>query len=193
MRITAESGELRLTGVEVHGALGLEHLVLGADKLAVANEGGLAVQIPCLRITLVLAEKRVNAFLDGQAVGSVRNLRLTFLSGRIRAAGRYYLGKVPIPFTLVGVPEVEGETRIRLESKEMTLLAAALPGIGRQALENRINQELANRLDVSRLPFPTRLTEVRAEPGRLTVSAEAVIKLGASRETPPGTELSPAY
>jgi hypothetical protein len=145
-------------------------------RLMVAQNGML--HIAEAHATLVLTEAEANRFLTTHPLEPVRDLQVAMLSGLIRFTGRYGLPLgIAVPFRLTARPEIENGCRIRLEPCEFRLIGAHVPGIGVQAIGQKINMLLATHFDTSRLPLNVRLTGITVEPGRLLLSGMATIEI----------------
>ena len=128
--------------------------------------------------TLTVTEKSLNALLQANPPEGTRDLSLATLTGRVRIEGKVLWNRIPVPFSLMASPEVEGGARLRLNVQQVQVLGPiALPGFVAQGIGNRINDTLAEKFDVTRFPVPLRLTGLTVEPGRILLSATASIEI----------------
>ncbi len=128
--------------------------------------------------TFVVTEASLNRLLAENPPEGTRDLSLATLSGRVRIEGKIVWNRIPVPFVLTGVPEVEGGARLRLNVQQVHILGPfALPAWISQGIGSRINDSLAEKFDSAKLPIPVRLTGLTVEPGRILLSASAAIDI----------------
>jgi hypothetical protein len=80
-----------------------------------------------------------------------------------------------LPFSLEAIPLIVNGTRVKLDC-QAAKLGFALPAAVVELLEQHINNNPKLPLDMSRLPLPLRLDEIRCEPGRLHVTGRAKLQ-----------------
>jgi len=179
MSIQVDSAALTARRIRFGDLFTLEEARLQAEDISLSAAPGGAIRIGSLTGTLVATESAVNHALHGRAEDSLSDLRAAFLTGRMRIEGRYRgpLG-LPIPFAFTSVPEIEGGARIRLDPRKLSVVAGVpVPGALLEFLGERINARLARALDVSRLPFAVRLTDLKVETGRILLSGTATLEV----------------
>jgi len=135
-----------------------------------------AFNIESVEATLVVTESSFNRFLEKNTEAPFSELQAAMLNGKMRISGRYRM-LLPIPFTVTAVPEIEGGARLRLDSRQMTLVGAPIPGFGVELIGERINAQLARAFDANELPIPVRLTKLTVETGRLILNAVTSLEI----------------
>lgn len=120
---------------------------------------------------LAMSEPNLNRLLEANLPADVpvRNLKVSLFSGKARISGQY-VKLIALPFTLDAVPRVENGIRIMLDCQGATA-GVGLPAPVVKGIEQLINEHL--QLDLSELPIPVWLNELRCEPGRLSAIGRA--------------------
>jgi hypothetical protein len=187
MANTADTQALQLSigGAQVH----LQNVKLREDVTIdeIHIEGGViqieagreyaepaAIEAGESQFRIMMSEPNINRVL-ASAEGDdalVRNLRIALLSGKARVTGQIVKSVIHLPFTVEAVPVIENGVRVRLDFQGARL-GISLPGPVVDVIEQIINNNNKIPLDLSRLPFPVLLDEIRCEPGRLSVSGRA--------------------
>jgi hypothetical protein len=172
----------------------LQEVRLNLNGLRMSSGPDRGIRVQEATVTMVATEKSLNDLLKVNPPEGTRDLSLATLTGRVRIEGKVVWNRIPVPFTLTAVPEVEGGARLRLNVQQVQVLGPiALPGFVSQSIGNKINDTLAEKFDITKLPIQARLTGLIVEPGRILLSATASIDitqaaLEADSET---TELAP--
>lgn len=186
MRITIRDAQAVAHEIQIGDIVTLQELRLDAAAIELTAEPGGAVRAADANATLVVTEANLNRLLARQAPAGVRDLEIATLSGRVRITGRWIAKGIPVPFTLMAVPEIEGGARLRLHVQQVHVLGpVALPGVVAQGIGNMLNDNLARAFDATRLPIPLRLTGLQVEPGRVLVSATAPVEVRLGQREPP--------
>ena len=133
-----------------------------------------AVRVEETNFTAMMSEPNLNRLLTANLPENTpaRHLRLILLSGKARITGHFVKSVLSLPFTVEAVPVVDNGTRIHLDFTTAKM-GVSLPGPVLDVIEQALSRSLS--LDLSRLPFPVRVNEIRCEPGRLTVKGSAKI------------------
>ena len=178
MEITIRAAQLNAQEIKVDDQITLQEVRLsGADIRLTTGPRG-PVRIAELNGTLIVTEASLNRVLKRKPPEATRDLELATLTGRIRVTGKRMVGFVPVPFTLVCAPEIEGGARIRLNVQSVNVLGPMpVPGPFVQGIGDQINKSLAEAFDTTKLPIPVRLTGLVVEPGRLTLTATAAVEV----------------
>src|SRR5579883_1564778 len=117
------------------------------------------------RVRIMISEPNLNVMLTSNTPPDVpvRDLRATILSGRIRFSAQF-VKIIRLPIELEAVPRIENGIRVFLDWQGLDLFGLPVP---RGIVEN-LAQQMNKKLDLSQLPIPIWLDEIRCEPGRLT-------------------------
>lgn len=172
-------GNIVLTARDVlcGNELAIQHLKAEAPAAHLTVPLGSGPSSVELTVTLMLTEPEINRVLSAHAEGGLRDPRVALMNGSLRVTGRVeVMGPIAVPFALVGVPEVEGGERVRLQVRDVSVVGAALPGFSAQMVGERINAKLAEVLNVRRLGLPVRLVGVDVETGRLKITAQTSLE-----------------
>lgn len=147
------------------------------------------VQIEETGFTAIVSEPNLNRLLAANvpADAPARHLRLLLLSGKARITGQFVKSVLSLPFTVEAVPVVDNGMRLSLDFQSAKM-GVTLPGPVLDVIEQILNRSLS--LDLSRLPFPVRLDEIKCEPGRLTVKGKARIAWPPVSYAPPPAPFS---
>ncbi len=173
LEVGIRSGKLEAREIHLGGLLVVDELRLTASGIMLASGDGPGLRISELNATIIVTESALNSFLAGRSEDSLHDLKVYMLTGKVRFEGRYGL----IPFTYTGVPEIEGGARLRLDPRQMSIIGVPMPGMGVQAIGERLNAQLARAFDITRLPIQMRLTGLTIETGRVLLSATAAVEM----------------
>jgi hypothetical protein len=160
--------------------LSLDEIRLIGSGLSYDPAGMLRVE--SVEATFIVTESGLNLHLEKHTEEPLSDLQVALLNGKMRISGRYRM-LIPIPFTVTAVPEIVGGARIRLDSKQMSLVGAPIPGFGVEMIGEKINSQLVGTFDASKLPIPVRLTKLTVETGRIHLHAATSIEI--ARNPPP--------
>lgn len=154
--------DLRIDEIDLDG--GMVEIDLSAQR---AHE--VSVQAGETRFRLMMSEPNLNALLDANAPaeGLVRGLRVAVLQGKIRISGQIAKSVMHLPFKVEAVPLIENGVRVKLDF-QAARIGFALPSTFVDLIEQFFNNNRSLPLDLSRLPVPVQLDEIRCDPGRLT-------------------------
>jgi hypothetical protein len=177
--------------IQIGQMITLQEIKLTGSGIVYAMEPEPTLRIADLNATLIVTEASLNRLLADTPLKEMRDLQVETLTGRIRVKGRYLVaGRIPVPFAVTAVPEIEGGARLRLDPRQIHFVGAPLPAFAVNLITERINARLAQGFDVNRLPVPLRLTALTVEPGRFLIAAAASLQLrldefgSASRPSP---------
>lgn len=176
MEITTGAVALSVRDMRCGDMLTIQHVRVEASQAHLHVPFGTG---PCraeLIVTLTVTEQEINRVLSAQGDVGVREPKLSLLNGSLRVTGRYEFGFLAVPFSLVGVPQVEGGERIRLDVREVSIVGAGLPGFSAQMIGEKVNARLSETLNVRHLGLPVRLRAVRVETGRVNLEADAELE-----------------
>jgi hypothetical protein len=152
------------------------HLDGGDIEVSPATASGNAATVKAreTHFQALISEANINALLAAHLPtdGLARHVRLALLSGKARITGRLATAVVHLPFTVEVVPLVENGVRIKLDLQSARSGFAA-PAPLLSVLEQLLNNNPSLPFDLTRLPVPVKVDEIRCEPGRLTVSGRA--------------------
>jgi hypothetical protein len=169
---------LNAQDVRIGSLLTLQEVRINVNGLHLTlppHAGARVVEATC---TLVATEKALNELLQANPPEGVRDLSLATLSGRMRIEGKKVWNKIPLPFTMTAAPEIEGGARVRLNVHELRVFGPIpVPSVVTQGIANSINDTLAEKFDVTKLPIQLRLTGLTVEPGRVLLSATAALDI----------------
>jgi hypothetical protein len=136
------------------------------------------------RFRVVMSEANLNRTLAANLPpeAEIRNVRLVTLSGKVRFTGQRVVLGLGVPFTVEAVPRIENGVRAFPDLQALNAAGMPMPAAFVEILEQRLRKTLT--LDLTQVPIPVWLDEIRCEPGRLTV-------LGKARFVWPPTPLAP--
>ena len=182
------TANLSAQDVQLGDIILLQEVRLNAVNIHVSPPG-LNVQVEEANATIVVTEANLNRLLATNPPDGTRDLEFATLSGRLRISGKYLWNRIPVPFVLTGAPEIEGGARLRINVHQIQVIGPfSLPSWVSQGIGTRINDSLAEKFDVAKLPMKIRLTSLAIEPGRIQLSATAAIELSAMLPSQPETE-----
>jgi hypothetical protein len=176
VEITARNARLDARDLQFGDGLALDEIRLTGAGIAYRSGTAGSLKIEALDATLVVTEAAFNRFLESNTDEPFSGLQASLLNGKMRLSGRYRMF-VPIPFTITAVPELEGGARLRLDSKQMSLVGAPSPGFGVEMIGEKINAQLSRAFDATRLPIPVRLTQLTVETGRFLLHATTSLEI----------------
>ncbi len=181
--------EERKSGAAQNGQSDAQDTTQGAVQNAAQNTAKNVVQVEETGFTAIVSEPNLNRLLAANvpADAPARHLRLLLLSGKARITGQFVKSVLSLPFTVEAVPVVDNGTRLHLDFQSAKM-GVTLPGPVLDVIEQILNRSLS--LDLSRLPFPVRLDEIKCEPGRLTVKGKARIAWPPVSYAPPPAPFS---
>jgi len=164
--------------VQIGDILTLQEVRLNLNGVRLDGRAERGIQVQEAVATLITTEKSLNDLLRANPPEGTRDLSIATLSGKVRLEGKVVWNRIPVPFTMTAVPEVEGGARLRLNVQQVQVLGPiALPAFVSQSIGNRINDTLAEKFDVTKFPIQIRLTGLTVEPGRILLSATAAIDI----------------
>ena len=146
------------------------HLEGGGVEVTLPDSAGeLRLQAGETGIRALITELNLAKLITANtpADAPVRNLSVALLSGRARVSGQFTRSVLSLPFTAEVMPRIENGVRVTWEIGKGLPVPAAVVEI----IEQQINSRAT--IDLSHLPIPVRLDEIRLEPGRLTVVGKA--------------------
>jgi hypothetical protein len=167
--------KIDLSNVQLSDALQLDevHLEGGDIRVDLPRKEGETERVTTgdVSFRLAMSEPNLNRFLEASLPTDVpvRTLRIALYSGRARISGQY-VKLIALPFTLDAVPRVENGIRVTLDCQGATA-GIGLPAAIVKVIDQLINEYL--QIDLSRLPIPIWLNELRCEPGRLSAIGRA--------------------
>ncbi|MGC8668519.1 MAG: hypothetical protein ACP5VE_10435 [Chthonomonadales bacterium] len=170
----------------VVGRVRLEQLNLTASGLSWRPGSPPVMEVGGASIQAVLAEPALNCLLAEVQEGAVTHLQAQLHSGRLRITGRYGW----VPFELIAEPVVVSGTCLGLDVVEANVVGFPIPGYGLDRVAALVNARVGQATNVGRLFPEARITGVKADPGRLTITLEAsslAIRLGGPPSGPPQT------
>lgn len=191
MEIKIGAAQASAQEIQIGQIITLQEVKLTGSGIVYAMEPERTLHIAEMNANLIVTEASLNRLLAETPLREIRDLQVETLTGRIRIKGRYLLaGRLPIPFAMSAVPEIEGGARLRLDPRQIHFIGAPLPAFAVNLIAERINERMAQGFDINRLPIPLRLTALTVEPGRLLLAAVASLQLRLD-EFDPGRRPSP--
>ncbi len=176
--ISIGKAQVQLRNVQVRADLLIDEIDLeGGEIRALAPQSpgeDLTVQAEETHFRIAITEPNINIVLaaNEKEDAVVRNLHVALLSGKARVTGHLVKSVLHLPFTVEVVPVIVNGVRVRLDFQSAKS-GISLPAPIVDVLEQVINNNQAIPLDLSRLPVPVHLDEIRCEPGRLLVNGRA--------------------
>lgn len=178
MEIKIGAAQATAQEIKIGQIITLQELRLTGGGIVYATEPERTLHIAELNANLIITEASLNRLLTETPIREIRDLQVETLTGRIRIKGRYLVaGRLPVPFAMTAVPEIEGGARLRLDPRQIHFIGAPLPAFAVNLIAERINERMAEGFDVSRLPISLRLTALTVEPGRFLLAAAASLQL----------------
>jgi hypothetical protein len=164
-QITAQ--DIRIAGVPPFMELRLD-----ADEIILTDSSDGRLWIRSATGHIVVTEAAINSAVAGVSIDRVRSLDLKTYNGFIRVTGRYsVVGGLSVGFSITAAPEIESGSRLRLAVRDCNVAGALpMPPFVVNMIASAVNEQLGKTFDTNRLPVPIRLTTVKIDPGRLTLS-----------------------
>lgn len=169
---SASGAQIHLQNVQLRDDIVLDEVHLEGGGIEIALPGN--ADRPSLKagetgFRVLMTEPNLSRLITANtpADAPVRNLSVVLLSGRARVSGQLTRSVLSLPFTAEVMPRIENGVRVTWEIGKGLPFPAAVVEI----IEQQINSHAA--IDLSPLPVPVRLDEIRLEPGRLTVIGKA--------------------
>lgn len=158
--------------VELNNGLLLDHLHLELDGVDYDTGRRQVRDIKTASFEAMISENSMDQYLAGEAPQGekIRNVRVAFGKGNsvTIAAERVTLG-LGVPFRLSGPLRVVGKRSLEFDADRLVLIGIPITGAPLRFLLDR----LVTGSNLSTLPFPVQLAEVRTSPGSLTLSGTA--------------------
>ncbi len=131
------------------------------------------IQTGEVKVTAMMSEPNINRLVHANTPKEVpvKNLQIQMLSGRAKVSGQV-VKFIPIPFSLEAVPVIENGVRVKF-NLQPTSGSGGTPKAIIDVIEPFVKEYLD--IDLTQLPFPFWLDEIRCEPGRVTVLGKAKI------------------
>jgi hypothetical protein len=170
--------QIRLQNVRLRADVTLDEVSLESGDIQITESeeagGAVAARAAETKFHIMISEPHINEFLavNLPADGALRNVRLALLSGKVRLTGQVIKSILHLPVTLEAIPLIENGVRVKLDC-QAAKIGIALPAAVVELVEVYINDNPKLPLNLSRLPVPVRLDEIRCEPGRLHVTGRA--------------------
>lgn len=178
MQITCPSASLTAQELTLGDQIAIQHVTLDCTNLTISVPLGSGVATGEVAARIVINERELNRLIGAADDSGIRDLAVALMTGKLRITGRYEVMKLlAVPFALVAVPEIVGDSHIRLDVQDLSVVGATLPGFSSQIIGERLNAKLSEHLNVERLGIPLRLVGISVEPGRLLVRGEATLAL----------------
>jgi hypothetical protein len=179
--VDIRTANLSAQDVQLGDVISLQEVKLSAVNINIRPAAGLSIHVQDANATLVVTEANLNKLLASNPPDGTRDLEIATLSGRLRISGKNVWNRIPIPFVLTGAPEIDGGARLRINVHQIQILGPiSLPSLITQGIGTRLNDSLAEKFDISKLPWKIRLTGLTVEPGRILLSANTSIELSTS-------------
>jgi hypothetical protein len=179
------SAQIHLRDVRLRADVTVDEIHLDAGDVNLTGTGGVGDSFTLrtgeTKFHVVISEPHINTLIEVSipADAPVRNLRIALFSGKIRITGNVVKSVLHLPFTLDAIPVIENGVRVRLDCQSAKLgsaMGVGIPTLVVELIEQYINNNPALPLDLTRLPLPVRLDEIRCEPGRLSVMGRAKLQ-----------------
>jgi hypothetical protein len=178
MEITIRAAQLNAQEIQLDDQITLQEIKLSGTDIRLTSGPRGPMRIADLNGSVIVTEASLNLLLKRKPPEGTRDLEVATLTGRIRITGKHMFGPIPVPFALIGVPEIEGGARIRLNVQSVNVLGPVpLPSVAVQGIGGAINKSFSEGFDATKLPIPIRLTGLVVEPGRLTLTATATVEI----------------
>lgn len=174
--INGRLSRVAIDGYDVQIANGLvfDHLHLDLKDVSVDTGQKRVKDVREVRFTVTVGKANIDEYLAGEAAedDTIRRTRITLNPGNsvTLSAERVVLG-VGVPFSLTGPLQIAGPQRIELDARRLTFIGIPIWGPPLNFLKTRFE----TGVDLSNLPFPVQLTDVRTETGQLILSGTADI------------------
>lgn len=184
--------DIRIGGAQLH-ALNvqlLEDLILdevhleGGDiraEMPAVMSAPPHVRAEAVQFRVVMSEPNLNRCLAASQPPDalLRGLKVSVLSGKLRVTGQI-VKIISMPITLEAIPRIDNGVRVSLDWQGMKV------GIGLpKAMVDILEEQLNKTIDLTQLPIPVWVDEIRCEPGRLTAIGRARVDWPPLSATPP--------
>lgn len=160
--------------VQITNGMLFDHLRLDMKDVKVDTRKKRVKDIREVRFAVTVSKPNIDEYLAGEAGNNdtIRRARIQLNANNsvTLSAEREVLG-VGVPFSLTGPLRVAGPQRIELDAQRLTFIGIPVWGPPLEFLKTRFEAAV----DLSNLPFPVQLAEVRTEPGLLILSGTADI------------------
>lgn len=166
------------------------HIESGDVRLdALSSDKSLRASAGETRVRIVMSEPNLNRIITTNTPQDVpiKNLKIELFSGKARVSGQY-VKLFAIPFTVEIVPRIVNGVRIVLDWKQANV-GFGLPAAIVEMIQQRVNDDM--NLDLSKLPIPVWIDELRCEPGRMTALGKVKLNwppLATLQAIPPTTD-----
>ncbi len=166
-------GTVTIDGVDVRLSNGLllDLLHLDLRGVAIDTRRGRVERVESAAFSATLGEASLDEFLAGESPpdSPLRKVRLHLADNAVTIAGQRVILGLDAPFQLTGPVRVAGPQRIEIDPTRLTVVGIPFQGVVLRFLKGRFE----SAIDLSRLPFPVRLSSVQAAPGRLILQGSA--------------------
>lgn len=169
--------------VQLANGMVLDQLHLDLKGVEVDTERGQLRRIQEARFVAAVGVFSLDQYFAGEAPEgeAFRKVRLTLNANQVTIRGERVVLGVGVPFQLTGPVRLAGPTRIEIDPTRLTVVGIPLAGLPLRFLKSRFE----SAIDLSTLPFPIQLTEVRTEEGKLILTGsadtEALLRRSAER------------
>ncbi|HZP81409.1 MAG TPA: DUF2993 domain-containing protein [Chthonomonadaceae bacterium] len=169
--------------VQLANGLVVDRLHLDLKGVEVDTERGQLRRIQEARFVAAVGTASLDQYFAGEAPEgeTFRKVRLTLEENRVTIQGERVVLGLGVPFQLTGPVRLAGPTRIEIDPTRLTVIGIPLTGVPLRFLKSRFE----SAIDLSTLPFPIQLTEVRTAEGWLTLTGsadtEALLRRSAER------------
>lgn len=157
--------------VELSNGLLLDHLHLELEGVRYDASRRRVRDVKSARFEATVSERSVDQYLAGESPQGerIRKARVTFGAGNLVtiAAERVTLG-VGVPFSLSGPLRIDKQ-KLEIDPRRLVVIGIPLTGAPMRFLIQRFE----GGANMSVLPFPVQLTDIRTQPGSLTLSGTA--------------------
>lgn len=138
-----------------------------------------------VRVRAMISEPNMNRMLSANVPRNtpVRALQVAVLTGKVRVTGQYVVLGIGLPFTAEAIIRTENGVRVIPDWQSIRAAGMPIPGAGVDVIEQHLHRHMA--IDLTRLPVPVWIDEVRCEPGRVTVNARVRLTLPPAQQPEP--------
>jgi len=169
---------IRITGVGVmpDPNLKIDPLVLTLSHVRYQRHPFRVLQVGDAVFEGRISESAINQYLLHQhraESGSVKNLRLTIERGLLRVDASASVSHLDIPVKTSGFVRIEDGLRFRYTAESLRILGVGVPAGIQQLLTDMVNPVA----DISGLRFAPHVTRVLLEPGAITFSGSAKLRI----------------
>ncbi len=157
--------------VELSNGLLLDHLHLELEGVRYDTGRRRVRDVKSARFEATVSERSVDQYMAGESPQGerIRKARVTFGAGNLVtiAAERVTLG-VGVPFSLSGPLRIDKQ-KLEIDPQRLVVIGIPLTGAPMRFLVQRFE----GGANMSVLPFPVQLANIRSQPGSLTLSGTA--------------------